>query len=53
MVGPEKVAAGLRFVADNATFPVSALPGNLSEKEKLVLARRLVRDGLLRVQEAL
>ncbi len=52
MVGPEKVAAGLRFVAENATFPVSALPGNLNEKEKLVLARRLVRDGLLRVQEA-
>jgi hypothetical protein len=42
----------MRFVAENTTFPVSALPDNLNEKEKLVLARRLVKDGLLRVKEA-
>jgi hypothetical protein len=52
MIGPGKVAAGMRFVAENTTFPVSALPDNLNEKEKLVLARRLVKDGLLRVKEA-
>lgn len=50
MVGPGKIADGLKFVAENATFRIGALPGNLTEKEKLVLARRLVKDGLLKVR---
>jgi ribosomal protein L16 Arg81 hydroxylase len=46
--GPLKIAEALRFVADHDRFPVAALP-DLSGDAKLVLARRLVRERLLRV----
>jgi hypothetical protein len=46
--GPARVAAALRFVAGTEHFPVRALPG-LGDDARLVLARRLVREGLLTV----
>ncbi len=46
--GPARVAAALCFVAGTERFPVRALPG-LGDDAKLVLARRLVREGLLRI----
>jgi hypothetical protein len=46
--GPAKITPTLRFVAAARTFPVHALPG-LSEDGQLLLARRLVREGLLEV----
>ncbi len=52
IVGPAKVAAALRHVAAREAFSFSSLPGDLNEREKLVLARRLIRDGLLEVQRA-
>lgn len=47
--GPLKVASALHFIAGSTRFPIRALPDDLSGDAKLVLARRLVREGLLRV----
>ena len=48
LVGPGKIGPALRYIAEHGEpFPVRALPGELTEPEKLVLARRLVREGLL------
>ena len=47
IVGPSKIAEALRYVAANDAVTPAALPGPLTENEKLVLARRLVRVGLL------
>jgi mannose-6-phosphate isomerase-like protein (cupin superfamily) len=47
--GPPKIAAALHFVAHTRRFAVGSLPGGLSPDGKLVLVRRLVRDGLLTV----
>ncbi len=47
--GPSKIAAALGFVAKTARFPVRDLPEGLGAEGKLVLARRLVRERLLRV----
>jgi hypothetical protein len=44
---PKQVAPALEFISTAGRFPVSALPGGLSDESKLILARRLVRDGLL------
>lgn len=52
ILGPEKIAPALHYVAQHRSFSVSSLAGDLTEKEKLVLARRLVRDGLLEVKES-
>jgi lysine-specific demethylase/histidyl-hydroxylase NO66 len=52
ILGPEKIAPALHFVARHGSFPVSSLAGDLTGREKLVLARRLVRDGLLEVKES-
>jgi ribosomal protein L16 Arg81 hydroxylase len=49
--GPRQIAPALEFIAAAERFPVRALPGNLSDNAKLVLCRRLVRDGLLRIAE--
>jgi len=49
--GPRQIAPALEFIAATDRFPVGALPGNLSDNAKLVLCRRLVRDGLLRIVE--
>lgn len=47
--GPRKIASALRFVAEQERFAVRALPDDLSAESKRVLARRLVRERLLRV----
>jgi lysine-specific demethylase/histidyl-hydroxylase NO66 len=52
IMGPGKIAPALRFVSENRSFPVRSLDGGLSDKEKLVLARRLVKEGLLCVTVA-
>jgi hypothetical protein len=51
ILGPPKIAAALRYVAERRIFSVRSLAGDLTEREKLVLARRLVREGLLEVKE--
>ncbi|WNG29032.1 cupin [Cystobacter fuscus] len=51
LVGPAKIGPALRHVTQNTLVPVRSLPG-LSQKEQCVLAGRLVRNGILIVQEA-
>lgn len=46
--GPISLQPALEFVRDHRRFRVADLPAALSESSKLVLVRRLVRDGLLR-----
>jgi ribosomal protein L16 Arg81 hydroxylase len=47
--GPDWLEPALRFVADREQFTASELPVLADDESKLVLARRLVREGLLRV----
>ena len=47
--GPARIAPALRFVAGAERFPVRDLPDGLGDEAKLVLARRLVREGLLSI----
>jgi len=47
--GPIKIAPALEFVAKAERFVVDDLPGGLGDSGKLVLARRLMSEGLLRV----
>lgn len=49
VAGPHRIAAALRFVAAARRFKPRDLPGELSDDGKLVLVRRLMREGLLRV----
>ncbi len=49
LAGPRKIAAALRYIVATPRFCAAALPGDLNDREKLVLARRLVRDGLVDV----
>lgn len=50
---PDSVEPALRFmIATNGPFPVSALPGRLSDKSKKVLVKRLVEMGFLRLVPA-
>ncbi len=46
--GPKPIEPSLRFVASTEEFAVRDLPGGLSERAKLLLARRLIAEGLLR-----
>lgn len=46
---PVHVADALRFALTQSKFSVGDLPGNLDDNGKLVLVRRLVREGLLAV----
>ena len=47
---PSWVAPALRFIRDEAgPFTVGSLPDDLDEPSKLLLVRRLVKEGLLRV----
>lgn len=49
MSGPAALEPALRFIAASCEpFAVSALPGPLSDQSKLVLAKRAIREGLLR-----
>jgi hypothetical protein len=47
--GPARIGPALEFAARSSSFPVRELPGDFGDESKLVLARRLVREGLLRV----
>ena len=49
MRAPKQLGPALEFISKASRFPVSALPGGLSDNSKLTLARRLVRDGLLKI----
>lgn len=44
---PERAEPGLRAVLDRGRFAVGDLAGVLDERSRLVLVRRLVREGLL------
>ncbi len=46
--GPQELAPVFEFVRDRQRFRVGELPGALSDSSKAVLARRLIREGLLR-----
>jgi ribosomal protein L16 Arg81 hydroxylase len=46
---PARLEPQLSFVAANETFTPADLPGPLDEEAKLVLVRRLVREGLLAI----
>jgi len=46
--GPVALAPAFDFLRQNKTFKVSDLP-NLSQEGKVVLVRRMIREGLLRV----
>jgi len=50
VAGPERIAPQLRFVAATEAFSVAELPGRLNDSGKVVLVRRLVREGLLSVE---
>jgi hypothetical protein len=47
VAGPPFIAPALRHAAANTSFRVSDLPGDFSDDSKVVLVRRLVREGLL------
>jgi hypothetical protein len=48
LVAPARTAEALRFIAGAARpFRPAELPGPLNEDAKLVLAKRLVKEGLL------
>src|SRR5207248_2652253 len=47
VAGPDHLAPQLRFVAATEAFTVAELPGRLNASGKVVLVRRLVREGLL------
>jgi ribosomal protein L16 Arg81 hydroxylase len=49
--GPPRIASALRFIAACTTFTARELPDDLSEDARLVLVRRLVREGLLNVAD--
>lgn len=46
---PSYVESALRFIADTETFQVKSLPAPLSDNSKLVLVRRLIKEGLLTI----
>jgi hypothetical protein len=46
---PQRLADAMAFVRDHATWSPSELAPWLDEESRLVLARRLVREGLLRI----
>jgi hypothetical protein len=49
VTGPPSIAPALEFVRDHQRFRVSDLPGLRDDASRVVLARRLVREGFLRV----
>jgi hypothetical protein len=46
---PARLTEPMEFVRDHESFQVSDLSAWLDEKSRLVVARRLVREGLLRI----
>ena len=52
MTAPGWVDPVLRFICKApGSFAVGSLPGDLDAESKLVLARRLIKEGFLRVVE--
>jgi hypothetical protein len=51
MRAPTHLGPALEFISQASRFRLSALPGGLSDNSKLTLAKRLIRDGLLRIVE--
>ncbi|NJP11903.1 MAG: hypothetical protein HC866_22535 [Leptolyngbyaceae cyanobacterium RU_5_1] len=51
VAGPDYLEPALRFIADTETFQVKALPILSSDNSKLVLVHRLIKEGLLRVED--
>lgn len=47
--GPKYIEPALHFIAGSIEFTVRSLPDSLTDNGKLVLVRRLVREGLLAV----
>lgn len=47
--GPAALGPALEHIHDHARFRIGDLPGELDDEDKLVLVRRLIREGLLRV----
>jgi hypothetical protein len=52
VTGPAWLEPAFRFIANTETFVVQALPDSLSNNSKLILVRRLIREGLLKVVPA-
>ena len=46
---PAKAAAALRYIAGHRRFRVVDIDATLSDESKLVLVRRLIREGLLQI----
>lgn len=49
--GPARLVDALEFIRDHQRFQVTDLPG-LDDQSRVVLVRRLIREGLLRFAEA-
>jgi hypothetical protein len=49
MRSPKQLGPALEFIAKASRFKVGDLPGGLSDNSKLMVARRLVRDGVLTI----
>lgn len=47
--GPAALAESLEFIRDQKRFRVSDIPGELDDESRVLLVRRLIRDGLLRM----
>lgn len=47
--GPSYIEPALCFIADSTEFTIRSIPNHLSEDGKLVLVRRLIKEGLLMI----
>jgi ribosomal protein L16 Arg81 hydroxylase len=47
--GPAGILAALEFVRDHRIFKAADLPGALRDSSRVVLVRRLIREGLLKI----
>jgi len=47
---PDHATEPTRFALDTADYKISDLPGDLDDAGKVVLVKRLVREGLVRIQ---
>lgn len=46
---PKHFEATLRFVSENRSFRIGAMPGRLSDHSKISLVHRLIKNGFLRI----
>jgi hypothetical protein len=49
---PRDFEPALRFVSENKSFCVGAIPGRLSDHSRINLVRRLIKNGFLRVAQS-